>query len=477
MTPEPVYRWLVPRIVSPLGERLGRPVWTTARRLAELQWRSSEEIECRAGARLQALLDHAARHVPYYRDLFASAGLDSRDLRSVSDLGQIPISTKVELRAGFPDRTCASNIPDSRRQKMMTSGSSGLPFEFYWDRRASSMLGGTYLFWLDWAGTAIWHTRLLIASPSYFYNSVVPLRPLRQLISRVVTGERSVSLSSDQLTTVGFRALVEEATARGPYFIRGYPRAIAGLAAGLLKEGVPLASDPRVVITFAETSTPANAAAIRRMFRCQIVNYYSAWEVPQMAQSCPDNPEVLHVNSERVILRVVRADGTDAAPGETGRVVVTDLANYAMPFINYSAGDQAVAGARCPCGRGLPTLARLEGRDSEVIRTTQGREISGVVLGQFLAFVVGIIPYVWEYQAFQTSTEAVTLRIIPTSRFSSEFATRLRRELESFLGPDVSVAIELVDQIPLEPSGKRLIIKSRVRHPEQQDPAPSVIGL
>ena len=94
-----------------------------------------------------------------------------------------------------------------------------------------------------------------------------------------------------------------------------------------------------MVISYAETLTPTNAASIRQAFRCEVVNYYSSWEVPQMAQTCPDNPELLHVNSERVLLRVVRPDGTTASPGESGRVVVTDLGNYVMPLINYFIGD------------------------------------------------------------------------------------------------------------------------------------------
>ena len=459
MTVEPLYRWLVPRIVAPLAATLGRPVWIAAHRLEALQWRSAEELESRAVLRLRALAEHAACHVPYYRDLFAGAGLDPGSIRTIRDLARLPISTKAELRSGFPARTTASNIPKSRWQKMMTSGSTGRPFEFYWDRQASALLGGTYHFWLGWAGTAIWHTRVVIASPSYFYNDVAPARRLRQLAGRVLMGERSVSLSSDQLTPEGFRTLVGKVATRGPYFIRGYPRAIAGLAAGLAQEGIPLASHPKVVITFAETVTAANAEIIARVFHCQVVNYFSAWEVPQMAQTCPDNPEVLHVNGERVILRVVRPDGTDAAPGEKGRIVVTDLANFVMPFINYSAGDQAVAGGPCHCGRGLPTVGRLEGRDSEVIRTVQGREISGVVLGQFLAFVVGIIPYVWEYQAVQTAPATVTLRVVPTSRFDQEFQTSLEGTLSEFLGPGMAVRVEPVNAIPLEPSGKRLIIQ------------------
>ena len=459
MTVDPVYRWLVPRVVAPLAATLGRPAWTTARELATLQWRSSDELETRAVRRLRVLAEHAARHVPYYRSMFAEAGFDPRHIRTLDALAHLPISTKAQLRAGFPDQTTAANIPAGRRQRMMTSGSTGQPFEFYWDRQAAPTLAGTYFFWLTWAGTAIWHTRVVIASPSYFYNEVAPPSRLRQLGGRLLLGESNVSLSSDQVTTDRFRALVNKISPRGPYFIRGYPRAIAGLAASLGLEGPPLASRPRVVVTFAETVTPANVELIKQAFACPVVNYYSAWEVPQMAQSCPDRPDLLHVNGERVVLRVVRPDGRDVAPGETGQIVVTDLANFVMPFINYSSGDQAVAAGPCPCGRGLPTLGRIEGRDSEMIRTPQGREINGVVLGQYLAFVVGIIPYVWEYQAVQTGLDTIVLKVVPTPRFDREYGASLERSLAEFLGGAMTVTVESLDAIPLEPSGKRLIIK------------------
>ena len=459
MSVDPVYRWLVPRVVAPLAATLGRPAWTTARELATLQWRSPDELETRAARRLRVLAEHAACHVPYYRSLFAEAGFDPRRICTLGDLANLPISTKAQLRAGFPDQTTAGNIPAHRRQRMMTSGSTGQPFEFYWDRQAAPTLAGTYHFWLAWAGTAIWHTRVVIASPSYFYNEVAPTTRLRRLAGRILLGESTVSLSSDQVTTEGFRALVNRISSRGPYFIRGYPRAIAGLAASLGQEGPSLASRPRVVVTFAETVTPANVELIKQAFGCPVVNYYSAWEVPQMAQSCPDHPDLFHVNGERVVLRVVRPDGRDAAPGETGQIVVTDLANFVMPFINYSAGDQAVAARPCPCGRGLPTLGRIEGRDSEVIRTPQGREINGVVLGQYLAFVVGIIPYVWEYQAVQTGRDTIILKVVPTPRFGGAYGASLERALEEFLGGEMTVTVESLDAIPLERSGKRLIIK------------------
>ena len=458
MTREPLYRWLVPRVVAPIGARLGRTAWTTARDLQTLQWRRPEELENRAVARLHALLEHAAHHVPHYRALLA--GIDPRTIKSVADLARVPLTAKPELRAGFPARTVADNIPEARRQRMMTSGSTGVPLALFWDRSMLPLLGGTYFFLLGWAGTAVWHPRLVLASPTYFYESVEAPRPLRRWLDRLVIGRESVSLPADEVTTAGFRSLVARLTRRGPYFIWGYPGSLANLAAALAREAIPLASTPRVVVTVAETLTAANVENLRRIFGCPVVNYYSSWEVPQIAQTCPDNPDMLHVNGERVVLRVVREDGIDAPPGEAGRVVLTDLANYAMPFINYLTGDRAVAGGPCACGRGWPTLARLEGRESEFIRTLAGREIHGGPLGQLLTFVIGIIPYVWEYQAVQTARDRVRLLVVPTSRYTSQYGETLRRRVEEFLGPGMTVTLEPVDAIPLEPSGKRLIIKA-----------------
>jgi phenylacetate-coenzyme A ligase PaaK-like adenylate-forming protein len=62
-------------------------------------------------------------------------------------------------------------------------------------------------------------------------------------------------------------------------------------------------------------------------------------------------------------VEVLDEEGRPCAPGETGRVVATSLNNFAMPLIRYETGDTAEVGAPCPCGRGLPVLTRIMGRD------------------------------------------------------------------------------------------------------------------
>jgi phenylacetate-coenzyme A ligase PaaK-like adenylate-forming protein len=437
-------------------------MWTQVRRMRELQWRPADEIDARALERLRSLLAHAAAHVPYYRDLLGRAGTTSDDVRDLPDLSRLPVTAKADLRAAFPTRTVADNLPAARRRSMLTSGSTGLPFEFFWDRAAADALLGAHLFSLEWAGVGIWDPRVVIAVPSYFGTNAAPASRLRRLGRRLALGERSANLASDQLTPTIFRGAVRQVAGRGRYryYVRGYPASIARLARRLLEEGAVAPGAPAAVMTYAETLTPADAASIRQAFGCEVVNYYSSWDVPQMAQTCPDNPRLLHVNSERVILRVVRPDGTTAGAGEPGRVVVTDLDNYVMPLINYAVGDRAIAGAPCPCGRGFPTLESVEGRDTEIIRTPSGRLINGGTLGHFLAFVVGVIPYIWEYQFVQATPAAVTLRIVPTPRLTPAFEKTLQDQVATLLGPGLAVDVEVVDHIPVEPSGKRVIVKS-----------------
>jgi phenylacetate-CoA ligase len=221
-----------------------------------------------------------------------------------------------------------------------------------------------------------------------------------------------------------------------------------------------LAIAPRVVIAAAETLMPPERDAIERAFRAPVRSHYSCLEIPRIAQTCPDNPAVLHVNAERAIVRVVDEEGRSVAPGERGRVVVTDLVNQVMPFINYDLGDTAILGTPCPCGRGWPTLAAIEGRVTETLATGDGRAVSAAVLGQFLVTVCDVIPYVWEYQAVQESLGRVELRVVPTARYSADVGETLRRQLETLLGPGTRVRVETVEAIERAPSGKRLVITS-----------------
>ena len=460
------FRRLAPGIVLTLYDRLSgrriRKEWLSLRRL---QWRSSEELEDRAGAKLKGLLIHASAHVPFYRDRFADAGADPGKVARAADLERFPATTKARLRAAFPFRAVADNLPAGRRYRKQTSGSSGLPLEFFADRSAIDAWVASFLFFREWAGAPLSLTRLQIATPSHFtgylrneaFRGHSPGRSLR--LRRWLLGEEVVRLSGPDVTLPEFLSRVRDTGRRG-YFLLAFPSYAAWLAARILDSGSELSSPPRVVMSYGETLSPPRQALIEQAFRCRVVNHYSSLEVLHMAQTCPDNPGLLHVNSERAILRVVRQDGTPAGPGEGGRILVTDLTNKVMPFINYETGDWGATGPPCPCGRGFPTLLGIEGRGNEILRLPSGRIVSPGSFGAFIMRPGGAHPHIWEFQVVQRAPASIDLLIVPAGSFSAAMSDRITRDLEAWLGPGMSVTIKLVDRIDPEPSGKRPVITS-----------------
>src|SRR5262249_33200572 len=155
--------------------------------------------------RLRPLLEHAAAHVPYYRALFAQAGICPADIRAPSDLARVPITTKADLRTGFPSGVVADNLPLSRRLRMTTGGSAGGPLEFFADRAGLDVWLGSYFFFLEWAGTGIWDTTVLVDSPARVPTNIPPPPRHLRAVRRMLLGERTVYLSAIELTVAELR--------------------------------------------------------------------------------------------------------------------------------------------------------------------------------------------------------------------------------------------------------------------------------
>ena len=200
-----------------------------------------------------------------------------------------------------------------------------MPFRFYADRAASEAWLASYLLFREWADAPLGGTIVWIPGPAHASVTAASVAWLRTAAVRLVLGERTIRLSDFEPDAGELRSRILRLTGDRGYAIWGFPSYIARIAAQLLESGAGLPAYPRVVFTYAETLSLLNCSAIERAFRCRVANHYSSWEVLHLAQTCPDHLDLLHVNTERAILRVVRADGTPAPPGEPGRVVVTDL--------------------------------------------------------------------------------------------------------------------------------------------------------
>jgi phenylacetate-CoA ligase len=135
------------------------------------------------------------------------------------------------------------------------------------------------------------------------------------------------------------------------------PSNLAALAEQARSDNIQLPS-LKYLKTMGEVVSPEIRDICREVWGLKVVDIYSCRELNILGLQCPETDHY-HVQSERIILEVLDKDGRPCGLGETGRVVLTDLHNYAMPFIRYEIGDFAEVGGDCICGRSLPVLTRV----------------------------------------------------------------------------------------------------------------------
>jgi phenylacetate-CoA ligase len=439
------------------------------RELERAQWLSGEELRARTEARLGPLLRHAAENVPFYRDAYRRLGLAPDELRTSIDLTRLPIVSKAVYREHFPDQFRAANVPRYRCLRRWTSGSTGAPFPICLDRQALPRIFASHLFYDSWFDLFPFDRYVRIVAPNAPEPPLPADTPVTVRLRQSAMARLQVlyeawtqkQIPVGQVDGEGAEIVYRGIEAFRPAFVLGYSSALATLADQLLRLGLRLSRPIRGVIVIAELLTPLRRRLIEAYFQAPIVNRYGLRELGSWsAQSCRETPEQFHVNSELVVWESVREDGTPAAPGETGRIVLTDLHNYANPVIRYDTGDLAVVrSVPCACGRGFPLVGPIEGRSQEYLRTPSGKVIRPAMLERYFFGQDAPLDEVRHYQLLQGALGRVRLQIVPGPSFNARSDARLVSDLAQLFGEEAITTIETVTTIPAEKSGKRPVIK------------------
>jgi phenylacetate-CoA ligase len=156
-----------------------------------------------------------------------------------------------------------------------------------------------------------------------------------------------------------------------PHYVLSYPSNLLALLRVAQKEDLHF---PRLreIRCFGETVSDSLRQAALQLPGVRLTDLYSAQEVGVIALQCLDSG-LYHIQAENLLVEVLDDNDAPCRAGETGRVVITDLHNYATPLIRYELGDYAEVGPVCPCGRGLPTLSRIFGRRRNLLCLPNGQ--------------------------------------------------------------------------------------------------------
>jgi phenylacetate-CoA ligase len=122
-----------------------------------------------------------------------------------------------------------------------------------------------------------------------------------------------------------------------------------------------------------------------------------------------------------------------------------------MPLIRYDIGDTAEIGSAVPsCGRGLPTLRRILGRDRNIFRFRDGRRV-WPVLASFR--VQDFVP-LRQLQIVQIDFDRIEVRYVPDGSDRPIDLPGLTQSIRTVLGQRIDVAVHPVERIARSRSGK-----------------------
>jgi phenylacetate-CoA ligase len=445
---------LIRTVIGPLWARWERsPYLRHYRRLVRSQYDTPEVIRDRQWATVQAMLRHAYDAVPFYRRRFDEAGLHPDRVRDFDDYQRVPILTKADIRA-HKDALLSDQYPPQTLHTKRTSGSTGVALEIRVDEAAMQFKRACTLRSDEWSGWRFGEPVALVWGDPAPYKNRWRGRLRNALLERT-RGLDTLKMDQDAL-----EQFAADLRRQPPSLIMGHAHSVYLFAEYVRSAGIHDIR-PRGILTTAMVLHDWQRRAIEEVFACRVTNRYGCEEVSLIACEC-ERHEGLHVNADGVYVECLR-DGRPVAPGEPGSLIITDLANRAMPILRYQIGDVAVpADRRCPCGRGLPLLDRLEGREADYVVTPAGKLISGISLTDHLGTQ---IPGVAQLQIIQETVDRFRFRIVRGPEFGPTSLERLRAVVDERFGAGVTFECEYVERIPQEPSGKYRFCISKVENP------------
>jgi len=436
--------------MSSLSRHVFHPLWDVKdssrrlqilRELERTQWLSREVLLQKQRERLERIVRYAGSASPYYQRLFREHRFDPErfDLDAFTAL---PLLTKGAIR-DFTDEMLSRQIPRERLGQHKTGGSTGVSLTTYFDQEWDDAKHADSLRSDQWAGC--FHGMKVAA----LWGNPPVARSLKDRLRELLYDRRmyldTINLSERTMADFASRWRRER-----PEILLGHSHSLYMLALFVLDQRI---GDfrPQGIISTSMTLLANERQVIEQAFACKVTDRYGCEEVGLIASECEQHAG-LHLNIEHQYIEFLRPDGTAAAVGEEGAIVITDLLNRGMPFIRYRIEDIGVPSGRdCPCGRGLPLMERVTGRVADYLKRRDGSLVAGVSL---IERTLTAIPGIAQMQIVQPSREDIILNVVRSAEYGPDSERALIEELRTVFGPGINFRAEYVQRIPQERSGK-----------------------
>ena len=421
------------------------------RELSNRQWWSTEDL-CRfSDERTRSLAIHAAKNVPYYRELFKSLNFDPISMTLAQDWERLPILEKDTLRAKYND--LVSETEHSRRARLNHSGgSTGKPVSFLSDLRLYEIMAANMRLIFSWAG---WKPGDMVLHLWGGGDKKLPL-PFWEHIKALLNGYLVLPVYSyDEKIFMRWWEVLKKYE---PTIIYAYPSVAADFSTWLEGKGYQ-PEGVKGVFCSAEVLFPNHRNIIEKVFNCKVYNQYGSRETPCVACECPEGNMHVFVDLNRVEF-LAESQEID----HPQRIIVTPLENYAQPLLRYDLGDLGTPKKDlCPCGRGFPLMEMNLGRENDHVRGLDGRTI----YPSFFIHLLDGKKWIRRFQFRQVKPDGLELvmeadSIPEIQEHVNRLASEMLPHLQAKMGAEIKLNIRAVPFIERTSAGKHRFVLNEI---------------
>ncbi len=421
--------------------------------LDEVQEMTRDELLEFQDMKLRRLIHHCRENVPFYREWFQGRDFPADTLVRESEAWkELPVLRKEDIQTDG-NLLIAINAQRGKMYKNATGGSTGEPLEFWQDEnyRRHNLIDRCRSY--DMCG---WHPGDRVA---YLWGAELDTAEhvgFRGVISDRLIHNR-VFINTFRLEEQEMATYVDMLSRCAPEFVIGYASSLDLFADAINNSGITIA--PKAVQSSADMLGSKARTRIEQAFNAPVFDRYGCRECGIIAHECEFHTG-LHIFSNTHVVQILNDDWSPAEPGEMGNIVVTNLNNYAMPFVRYVVGDVgAAAEGECACGRVLPRIGQLGGRTTATIRLPSGR----VMHGEYFSHLFYALEGIKRFQVIQHVASQIEVRIALYPGHDREQVTaHLERTVARQLGNEFTLEINFDKEFEVQSSGKREHIISKI---------------
>src|SRR5690554_5728766 len=439
-----MYSYLLKKIIVPVGDIIfGGGYLKTLKKWNEYDKLPESKLIDIQNIELEKILKYTIDKVPYYQKITYNPSISA-----VENLKLFPILTKDILRKHSEDLV-STDFNKEDLKKNFSSGSSGVQSYSYSEKKNVFYLQGISYHWYMWGGFEF--------GDSVLQFGISPKRSLSKKLKDIffrVNYQEAFALNDKD-----YKRIYEDLQRQKTRFIIGYPSAINQLAEYLVKNN--LNHSIKSIVSLGDKLFSHFEDNFKQAFKDPLViDTYGCAEGFLMA--CRYDIPYYYISAPHIYIEIVDNDGNDVPDGELGNVLITCFSNLAQPFIRYKVGDLAVKlpKEKYPKNRkfNYPLLERIVGRETDVIKTPNGKTL---IVHSFTG-IIEYYPDIKQYQIIQEKIDEIVIKYITDDIIPLQENTlgSIEEKINKLTDNSVKIIFEKTDFIANSPSGKPQIIKS-----------------